>query len=471
MSRPAHGWVAALVYVCAALPLVVFHVFALAPGQVPDETNHFLRVVQLSSGGIVGARLSEGSAGGAVPGAAVELLAPFDGLRFRPDVRVDAAVLRKAREARWSDRPMVDADFANTVIYPPFYYSVATLAAVVGRATGLGVLDTFFLVRLANGVAAVALSALGIAAAVRGRALLFAIVALPGTIGLFGSSSQDALLLSSLALVAGLFSRAARDRDAVRDWQRVLVAGVLGAAAAARPPYFAFAALLLCNPLRPAWSGTGRERLVSAVPLVALAAAIPLLWIVFVAAPLKVPFGVASPAKQLEFLREHPAAILVAAYHTFERYGNLAFQQFVGVLGWLDTYFSPGYYVGVACVLVVAIIEAMMSPGRGLARGEKLIVAGAVACAFCGLYVLQYLTWSAVRSDWIDGVQGRYFIALGLIIAPALPSLRRDGDRSDGSTAEAPLDGALILCWAVLVGFGLFNWFEMPRLVLARYYG
>ncbi|MFL5255705.1 MAG: hypothetical protein ACJ8AI_22970 [Rhodopila sp.] len=41
-------------YVIVTLPLVLFLVFATPPMQVPDETNHFLRAVQLSQGEVFG---------------------------------------------------------------------------------------------------------------------------------------------------------------------------------------------------------------------------------------------------------------------------------------------------------------------------------------------------------------------------------------------------------------------------------
>src|SRR4051812_22863674 len=59
-------------YVIVTLPLVLFLVFATPPMQVPDETNHFLRAVQLSQGEVFGEKLARNDAGGRVDiGAAI----------------------------------------------------------------------------------------------------------------------------------------------------------------------------------------------------------------------------------------------------------------------------------------------------------------------------------------------------------------------------------------------------------------
>lgn len=279
-------------------------------------------------------------------------------------------------------------------------------------------------------------------------------------------------MIASCALAIGLCSRAAQDREAVHDWQRALIAAIIGSLVAARPPYFPLLALLVLPPLRlgrPDWGGERAIR--AALPLLTFATAIPLLWTLVGAAPLKVPFraheGV-SIAGQLAHMLTHPLALFSAAYNSFERIGDLYFKQFVGVLGWLDTYFPRSYYCVSAAVLGAGLLAAASGPGRDLRPGDRWMLAAAVLCSFVMLYVVQYLSWSPVGSDWIDGVQGRYFVPLALVLALAIPSF----SDSEAADRNLSLDTAgLFVGWTVLLGFCALNLFAVPWIVLTRYYG
>jgi hypothetical protein len=462
LARPDGGRLAAILYCCMALPIVVFAAFGVAPGQVPDEPHHFLRAVQLAQGQVIGTRFSERDAGGVVPGAVDEVLLAFDGLKLRDDRKVDPAVLQAVRKLKWDDLPLRPTPFI-TVLYPPFMYVGTVTAILVGRASGYGVLDTFYLARFVNGVVAVSLAAAAVALAARARALLAAILLLPGTLALFGSCSQDALLISSVALATGLCSRAIHSAEALSDRQRLLVAALLGAAVAARPPYLPLLTILACGPLRLR-SLAGRAGIVGALPLVLAACAVPPVWIALVA-PLKVPFGEASPADQIAFLREHPAALIVAAYHSFSRIGHLYFEGFIGILGWFDTYFPRAYYAWGGIVLACAALASMFGRGPSLRGPERLAVTLAALTVFVGLYAVSYLTWSPVRSDWIDGVMGRYFVPIACMAALTARGPKRD-TREEGFPALAVAVG-----WTVLILFGLSNLFMVPWVLVTRYYG
>jgi uncharacterized membrane protein len=177
-----------------------------------------------------------------------------------------------------------------------------------------------------------------------------------------------------------------------------------------------------------------------------------------------VPFGAASPAEQMSYLLDRPTALVVAGLRSFEQVGHLYFQQFVGQLGWLDAVFSSGYYAWSACVLGAAALASAVAPGAGLRRGERVLLAAAAGCTFLGLFAVQYVAWSPVRSDWIDGVQGRYFVPIALVLALALPSIAGEPRRREMTLAS-------YLAWAVLLAFGVTNLVVVPWILAVRYFG
>jgi uncharacterized membrane protein len=196
--------------------------------------------------------------------------------------------------------------------------------------------------------------------------------------------------------------------------------------------------------------------------LAALGALIVVLWIGLGALPVKVPFG-GSPSEQLHFVLRHPHAFLAALYHSFERLGYLYYQQFIGVIGWVDTYFSDPHYALAGAALIGSVAATVVGPGTGLSRTERLILAGASLCAVGTIYVLQYLSWNPVGNDWIDGVHGRYFVPVACILALALPDL---GERAGPARRTISALG-----WAAVIGLAVLDLFAVPSVLLTRYHG
>ena len=92
--------------------------------------------------------------------------------------------------------------------------------------------------RIAQGLVSVALAALALGIARRGRLVLFLLLSLPMTLSLFGSCSQEGPMLASAALAAAWLSR--RDAQApgtTAGWIGIgLLLGLLGPASPPRSP-------------------------------------------------------------------------------------------------------------------------------------------------------------------------------------------------------------------------------------------
>jgi uncharacterized membrane protein len=87
-------------------------------------------------------------------------------------------------------------EFSSAVIYPPLFYFPAVIGIWIGRAQRMSVVQTLTASRLLTGVAAVTVSAVAVAYAGAAAAWLFAILALPMSLSMFASPSQDAMILA-----------------------------------------------------------------------------------------------------------------------------------------------------------------------------------------------------------------------------------------------------------------------------------
>ncbi len=451
----------AVAYALLGLLAVTTLARVVPPFQNPDELAQVLRAEQVGLGGLL-ARRFDGplgrTAGGWLDGGADALYAVFEPLVFHPEVRATAGMFDRAAGIGWGGTRRWQ-HFENTGVYPPVLYLPAAAAIALGRRQGAPVLRTLHAARLAGGVVAVGLGALAVGLGAAAAPWLFAVLALPMSLSLMASVSQDALLLPVAALAAALLVRLRGpepDRPAHphRRWRFPPPAGFaalclcLALVATARPAYLPTALLPLAARVRWRWRLAGAAAVAGCVlGWSALAADVALVG--------GGDGGLADPAAQAALLRAEPTRVWQVGAATLQVHGWALAEGFVGRLGWLDLAL-PAWLrrVGVATLLLGALASAApvaanmqarnpsaepaASPaprpptgrGRTLAvllhaglrhdwgRALAVLVAGASVVA---LAALLYLTWTAVGLGVVMGLQGRYFLPVALLLAPALP--------------------------------------------------
>ncbi len=453
-------------YLLLAFPVVLLLVYATPPFQVADEANHFLRAVQVETGHLIATKRGNQAAGGEIDGQAIDVSRAFDDLKFHPDHKLETSLLAREDGPRWGEQPKTFADFANTAIYPPFFYAPAAIGIKLGKLFGLSILETLYVARLINALCATALAGTALALCGKGRAALGVILSLPMVLSLFGSVSPDALSIASGSFVVALWSRyLARDED-IPVWPRCIAAGLLGAIIAARVPLMPLYGLILLPT-------SGRRRLFSRTwlsrsdMLSIVVGLTPIAFGLLGAHAAKIPFrandGVA-PIVQLAGLLHDPVRIITVMTSTLHDLGIGYLRQMVGVLGWLDTDFPPQFYGWMGLCVVVAIAIECLGPERGF-RGwnAALLVCGIVA-AVLGVFFALYLAWTPVGMAAIDGVQGRYFFVPAMFLVAVLPTFGRATRNPRGRLIDA---GRLAICTMA----GLVNLWIVPITILNRYYG
>src|SRR6185436_353749 len=164
--------------------------------------------------------------------------------------------------------------FRNTVNYGPILYLPQAFGVWVGRHTGLGVIDSLVLARLANAFACCLLGFVALRAAAFGKRTMFSVLCWPMTLSLSASCSHDGLLIATAALIFAVVSRVASESRSVRPAELALVLFALVAGVMGHPTHIAFALLLPLLFLRVSGQPSAlTPRLVAALALCAVAAA------------------------------------------------------------------------------------------------------------------------------------------------------------------------------------------------------
>lgn len=457
------------VYLCISLPVVLFQVFVLPPFQGADEAAHFLRVVHLARGHIVGEKLGEFAAGGPADRTAMRAFPPYVYMHGKFDAKLDGHKLSETRQLVWTKRDQPDHAFSTSVIYPPYMYIPAIAGVKIGQATKRNVLDTIYFARFLTALTAIALSTFALVLSGPGRTTLFMLLCFPMTLHLYSYIAQDALTISLAALFAGVCSRAYAAQGRISLASGVALSLMMGCIAAARPPMLPLVGVFLL-PLFSGQLGNGVPRwyLDRRLLYVALSAIIALSWIQLGATPLKVPFrqqdGV-SMSGQFQFLLSHLTEIPLIALTTMEAFGLGYLYQIVGVLGHLDTPLPSWYYALAVFPAIAAVVTDSTRSQNGLRAIDAWVILALGGISAAGIFFTLYLGWTPVGIRHVEGVQGRYFLPILMICAICIPCRPR-GDGGNGLVTA--LNGC---AWMTVYGFAVYNLWLVPRVILVRYIG
>src|SRR5690606_28828581 len=85
------------------------------------------------------------------------------------------------------------------------------------------------------------------------------------------------------------------------------------------------------------------------------------------------------------------------------------------------------------------------------------IIGAAVLTGIFGILLSLYITWTPVHETYIEGVQGRYFLPLALLLVAAIPAM------GAGATLRAVLT-------SFVAATPLVTYAVVPWAVLSRYY-
>ncbi len=395
----------ALIYLAVALPISLSFALVTLPYGVPDEPAQYFRAIQVGHLGLVSVREAGDSAGGLLPAGAIRSFG-LDGLVHGPGHgQASIASIAPYLALPWGNVSAA-AKFSNTASYAPVLYLPSALAIDLGRFAHLTVVETLRLARIASALVAVSLSALAIVIVDVGMPVMVVFLLQPMTMFLYGSASQDALIISLSAFLSAWLTRRATGQQASRhSW--MVVGTLLGFLVAARLPYAPLAFL----PIIVSWTNTQRKH---AFVASGIALAIGLGWFLFGVLPLGIATkggGGLLDGTQMRWLLAHPREGLQVLWNTARDSGR-RLDEVVGVLGWLDTLLPHCVYVASETMMLVGFAAAVVGPVRRV--WSRLAVLMTLVATTGAVFLALFLSWTQPGADKIDGVRGRYLIPIAI---------------------------------------------------------
>lgn len=414
----------------AVIAFVFGTLFLLAnpPFQAPDEVPHFYRAYQISQGQFIGEKNLDKS-GGELPQAVINIASLYFTLHC--DLIKSKIALQKldlSYHIITNKKPSEFADFRNTVIYAPFLYFPQAIGITVGKVITPHVIWFVYLARFFNLACSVLLIYFAIKIIPILKWEVFLLGLMPMTLYELSSLSADGLTISLSIFTTALFLYYSLVRKSIKyvDLFAILVVSVL--LCLAKQAYFPLVLLYFIIPHQKIGSWL-KYLFIFSIILVLILLSIGC-WSMMIKDifMLGTPVQGINPYKQVAFIFSHPFAFAIIVIKTYFNKAFFFTGSFVGLLSWLDLRLPSFLIVSYLSLLLLNPLFSETDEVGLLARQRTLFIFLFASNVFV-ISLMLYLTWNQVGATLIDGIQGRYFIPIALLLFSSLQARSSFGSK------------------------------------------
>jgi uncharacterized membrane protein len=384
--------------------------FLSPPLIAPDEFAHFCRAYHCSEGKLV-AEKRDGKCGDELPAAIARLdnRPETSGSQYRP-ISADEWDA-KAAAIDFSREPTEFIDFRNTALYSPVPYLPQAAVLRCSRQCGMRLSSIYYLCRLANLAAYLALAAAAVYVAPIQKWAMALIALTPMAMYLAASISADGMTIGLALLAIALTMDLALSPQPAGASRLVPLGVTLVLLGLSKQAYCGMALLILAVPAEK-FSSRGHRWLVAGLiigaTLVCDAAWSSVVRGIFV--PI-LPF--VDPPAQARWVASHPISftgmIFNVLYDTNRYQHMIGYFERTGPMWWKLTRIL---YWGV--LLLVAVLDG--GKRFALSARTRLIVAGTFIATIAMMETAVYLTADTVGGSQIEGIQPRYFLPAAMLL-------------------------------------------------------
>jgi len=402
------------VFVLVGIVFGIIFIFITPPFQASDEDSHFYRAFHVSEGNITARRyLDKDIAGDYLPKSLVDVVAKLSSnipFHHENKQKIEDMIDVLNQPLDSSNRTFVR--FPVSAWISPVAYIPQGLGIMLGRIFRCSPIVLMYLGRIFNLLFWLILvyRAIKITPVFKWVFLLLALM--PMSLFLSASLSADSLTNSLSFLLVALLLRYVFDKDKNIERSDLYILFLLGALLALSKPHIYLLLLFLLIPREKI--GSKGKYITIFLSLYLLDIALQGMWCfairnLFV----RIRTGVETP-QQIFFILVYPLQYLFIIIKTLLKYGLFLADSFIGRLGWLDTplpvFLIVSYYL---MLIFVSLLDYEDNISIGYRQKITLLIS--IFLGTFSIFSLQYIFYTPLGQDTIEGIQGRYFIPLAPI--------------------------------------------------------
>ena len=398
-----NSWKIEKIFIVVAAILGPFYVLAIPVGGIPDEPAHFWRSYELSEGHLFPEINTGEETGIHIP----------DNLRatisYEYSVK-DNGYLNTLNNINIQPSSNYVVEHIPAEDYAPFNYIPQVVGVWIGKIFHLSLILTFYLCRFLNLALCIFVFYLCVKYSPLLKKVIFLVAFFPMTMHLFASVSADgSIICAGTALITFVLYSQNNPHQKFNIKKFLLLLAICAVLTITKPVYAPLCLALFWLPKEQ--FSSNKRRILTILSLGILVITLLLIKVALTQSGQSKP-GV-DTSTQISFILSNPLAYLA----TFIKNAILAPEQFIdGVLGRQLEWFSVNLFAPPIITLFLFFAFLCAEQETHISRSFRLFTLGAFSSIVLLVFTALYISWTPPAASIIEGVQGRYFLPILLLI-------------------------------------------------------
>ncbi len=385
------------------LILGIIYMISIPIGRVPDEFNHFLRAYEITEGNVISQQDEKTKlAGNDLPSN----ISSVDNDNF--------SELKKNFSVK-SNNKKDFISFTNTSLYSPISYFPQCLGIFIGKIFNLSFVLQAYLGRIFNFIFFLVIMFFSIKFMPFKKNLLMFICFLPITLQEAVSLSPDAITIASAsALISFVMYMKYIKTKTMNKIDYILLCILPIFLAMSKIVYLPLCLLLFLIPKERFGSLKKKNIIIGLLAIIVIL--MNLIWTNQVSSFLAANLHGSDSSKQIEFIINNPIRYGMIVFRSFDINGDFYIFNMMGrYLSFFDVnVFS--IYIYISIILMIFLIFITEKKEKKIQKIDKYLMAFCFGATIILIFTSIYIQWSSYMLSFVDGVQGRYFIPIIIIV-------------------------------------------------------
>lgn len=399
-----HQWKIEKIFLIFGIAIGSIYTFAIPPGRAPDEASHFFRIYEILEGYIV-SDTNEGVAGSNEPSniMIVEKFAANNDTTYKEVIE------------HLGDRDNSEETFINTTAYKynPVSYAPQIIGMGIGKILHLPILVSTYIAKFANMLFCIIILYFCIKKTPMLKDIIFLLAFLPISLQSMCSLSADGIIfVSAIALICFVLHSIYSRNTQFTKKHFFIATSLCILLTISKIVYAPLCLILFCIPKERFGNTHKKFFWVFGVGIITIVAF--LIW--YFASPSLVV--ITDSATQISFIVHNPIKYLAIVTNTLTSniHETLFFFSgaFGGYLEWYNVTPTLVYILAIYTTFILLCAKARQS--LHVTKTLKLFAIFLFPMTILAIYTTMFITWTEVGKTIINGVQGRYFLPILLLI-------------------------------------------------------
>lgn len=390
-------WKLENIFLTFIIPLGLLYIIVIPIGRVPDENNHFYRAYEISKGYLVSEKNEENSGGNYFSSNFKEVLSnknTYTDELNNISIRVDST--------------SEFYSFSNTSLYSLVSYIPQVIGIKIASILNLPILFIALFGRITNFACWVLLMYFSLKVIPFKKYSVLLVAFLPMMLQEACSLSADALTNgATFLLISYILYLRYNDKNKIEIKDKIILSILAIIVSLCKIVYIPLCLLLFLIPDKK--FKTKKSKYIEICTLALVVIIINLIWL-YISSSYLIEFneGVNS-ADQVIYILSNPFKYIEAIFTSIYKY----FSYYIfGLVGGSLCHFDVGLSDLFTFTILLLVILVCIFDTTKLKKYEKLYFGIIFLIVFLLIYTSLYVQWSPVGLDYVNGVQGRYFIPL-----------------------------------------------------------